>query len=134
MKIYLATKKNNLMMVSFNNDFNIKDYKPLFEVKKSNLYDIYEYQENNYVVSMVSGKNFAVVKKIEYKKLAESKDYESNIICPFCSFEDLDSWEFSSDSNTINCDRCYSEFEYQRNVTVEYSTTPIKASEIIKID
>ena len=32
--------------------------------------------------------------------------YESNIKCPYCDWEDQDSWEFGEDSGTHTCGSC----------------------------
>lgn len=47
--------------------------------------------------------------------------YEANIKCPYCGWEDRDSWE-SGDSGEMECGRCDKEFTFEREVEVTYST------------
>lgn len=48
--------------------------------------------------------------------------YTSDIVCPHCGYEDLDSWEYDRDDDTIHCDSCSKLFYYMRYVTTEYCT------------
>lgn len=50
--------------------------------------------------------------------------YTANITCPYCGWEDKDSWE-SSDGGETDCGRCESSFSFERIVTVEYSTSKL---------
>lgn len=34
------------------------------------------------------------------------RKYKSNIKCPYCDWEDNDSWEFREDSGTHTCGSC----------------------------
>lgn len=36
--------------------------------------------------------------------------HENNIKCPYCDWEDQDSWEFGEDSGAHTCDRCEEEY------------------------
>lgn len=56
-------------------------------------------------------------------------NYESNIKCPYCDWEDNDSWEFGKDSGTYTCGDCGKEFNVERNVEITYSTTRINCEE-----
>ena len=49
-------------------------------------------------------------------------NYESDIICPHCGYVERNSWEYSEESDTIDCPECGEPFEYQRHVEVTYST------------
>jgi hypothetical protein len=62
-------------------------------------------------------------------------DNANNIVCPYCGFEDIDSWELRDDDDEKHeCGNCNSVFSYQRTVTVTYSTQPVsKTDDIIKI-
>lgn len=48
-------------------------------------------------------------------------EYTSEVVCPWCGYEYHDSWEFSNEGNEI-CPECFGEFEYWRDITVDYST------------
>lgn len=55
--------------------------------------------------------------------------YENQIKCPYCDWEDNDSWEFSEDSGVQVCGGCEKEFNVTRNVEVTYSTSRINCEE-----
>ncbi len=49
-------------------------------------------------------------------------------VCPYCGYEDTDSWEIgggSEQDGTTQCARCSREFGYSRVISVSYSTYPI---------
>lgn len=73
----------------------------------------------------------AGVRQIEIDFEPENKDYENNLICPYCGYEDNDSWELSDDDEEHECSRCGAVMSYQRVVTVEYNSSPIKPPEVI---
>lgn len=51
---------------------------------------------------------------------------ERNIICPYCGWEDEDSWEFDSDEEVVTCRGCEKEFNVTREIEVTYSTSRIE--------
>ena len=55
--------------------------------------------------------------------------YEKNIKCPYCDWEDQDSWEFNEDSGVVNCGGCEKEFNVTRDIEVTYSTSRINCEE-----
>lgn len=48
----------------------------------------------------------------------------SNVICPHCGFEDIDSWSLD-DSDKIVCSGCEEEFFYEREISCTYSSSKI---------
>lgn len=50
---------------------------------------------------------------------------ESKIKCPYCGYEDEDSWEFDQEEGTTECKNCEKEFNVTRNIEVTYSTSKI---------
>jgi len=54
---------------------------------------------------------------------------ENEIICPYCGWEDQDSWEFTEESGTDTCASCDKEFNVFREVSVTYSTSRIDCEE-----
>ncbi len=52
-------------------------------------------------------------------------EYTDEIVCPYCGYESGDSWEISADSGDDVCPDCDKKFHYERNVTVDYSTSKI---------
>lgn len=50
--------------------------------------------------------------------------YTSSIVCPYCGFEDGDSWELDSDGeDDYQCGSCEKEFSYERDISITYTTT-----------
>lgn len=52
-------------------------------------------------------------------------NYESNIICPYCDFEDEDSWEVQESDDNYECPACDKKFILEVEHKVEYSTKKI---------
>ena len=48
-----------------------------------------------------------------------------NIICPYCGYEDTDSWEHEADRDEIECTECDETFKYEREITIDYTTKKI---------
>lgn len=61
----------------------------------------------------------------------ELRELEANIICPYCGNIDRDSFE-RSDEDTTECMRCGGIIHYQRIVTIEYTTEPVKPPKLIR--
>lgn len=64
---------------------------------------------------------------------APEEENDIDFTCPYCHSVDHDAWDMSIDSDTIECGYCGSEIEYQRNVEVTYTVTPVKKSKTIKL-
>lgn len=87
----------------------------------------------HYTAGLLSpNSNEAGVKPCKINKHPKPQEYKRNIICPYCGYRDGDSWERSDDTDTIECGHCGGTIEYERIVTVEYTTTPAKAPEVIQ--
>lgn len=59
----------------------------------------------------------------------EEQDYKNEVTCPYCGYEEGDSWEMTEYEEEHECSNCGSTYSYQRNVTVEYCSQPIKKAE-----
>lgn len=53
----------------------------------------------------------------------DDTSYTDETICPYCGYKNEDSFELSDDEETVVCCRCDSEFNYERIVTIQYTTT-----------
>ena len=52
-----------------------------------------------------------------------SKEYEKDIICPYCNYEFSDSWEYNDEGDKeIECGECEKEFTLSVEFDVTYST------------
>lgn len=75
----------------------------------------------------VLGKDAAGVRRLvaDIDNSPAPKEFEQNIICPYCGHVDRDSFE-RSDEDTVECQVCGGTIHYERIVTVEYTTEPVK--------
>ena len=48
--------------------------------------------------------------------------HTDDITCPWCGESESDSWERRSDDGIDTCESCGKDFEWSRNVFVNYST------------
>jgi hypothetical protein len=89
-----------------------KDSNGLFKARSSSfIRELEEHPENCHLIS-IDG---------DY-----DTDNTDEIVCPYCGHEGSDSWEYSRDSGEIECGRCCQEFNYNRDVSVSYSTSKRK--------
>lgn len=49
-------------------------------------------------------------------------EYTKNIVCPYCGYEEHDSWEFQGECGETECGECGKIFIWSRNVEIDYST------------
>lgn len=56
-----------------------------------------------------------------------------NITCPYCGYENADSWEAEESDDHYECPNCGSYFSYEREVSVSYYSSPIKKNESLVI-
>lgn len=97
-----------------------------------------------YTVCCLSGKankyNVAYVEQLKEQGIfinseeAGDKDYTQEITCPFCGFEDENSWEADDEEDEYECPCCGSTFSYQRNITVEYCSQPVRKGEVVYLN
>lgn len=77
------------------------------------------------------GNKSAGVRKIDIDFEPKDKDYENNLICPYCGYENTDSWELPDDDEEYECGRCGAIISYERVITVEYNSAPVKPPEVV---
>jgi hypothetical protein len=117
-----------------NNNYDFSKEECLFKIKDPAIYRIIQYKNNYYVISWIQPKKLLIgIEKLNLNLLGKTKQYETNIVCPYCGYVDCDSWEKSDDSEDNECGCCGLKFSYERNVTVEYSSFPIEQKIEIKI-
>lgn len=93
-----------------------------------------------YYISCMSGKGmkmqYAYADKLKEQGVFISneepteRNYTDEITCPYCGCE-IESWEMSDSEDEYECQNCKSIFSYERNVTVEYCSSPVRKSEPI---
>ncbi len=97
----------------FNDDYELKNI--LFEIPKVEMGQILKHGKNYYTVSMLSEKrDFAGVRKVDYNIKGGEKFNPGNTVCPYCDYENPDSWEFEMDESEVECSRCGSIFQFHR--------------------
>lgn len=95
---------------------------------------ILEIADRQYRVGILNHKDgYAGVRPLVTKldTSPEVREFEPNIICPYCGNIDLDSFE-RSDEDTTECGECGGTIHYQRIVTIEYTTEPVKPPKPIR--
>lgn len=118
---------------------------PIIETeKKISMGDLLIINDIAYRICAMSGRankyNVAYVERLKEQGVfinseePEEKDYTHQITCPYCGYEDSDSWEEDDENDEYECPGCGSTFSYQRNVTVEYCSQPVKKADVIKIN
>lgn len=118
---------------------------PIIETDKEiNIGDTLIIDNAAYGITSLSGKgcryHTAYVEKLKLQEVfihgeePEDKDCTEQITCPYCGYENCDSWEADDDEDECKCPCCGSVFSYQRNVTVEYCSQPVKKAEVIHLN
>ena len=57
-------------------------------------------------------------------------EFTTFAVCPFCGYEDHDSWEIGDGGEgetSVNCGSCDEEFLVSRHISVSYSTCKIES-------
>ncbi|MDA3908268.1 MAG: hypothetical protein PF437_04205 [Sulfurimonas sp.] len=75
--------------------------------------------------------NILSVEEIKEPLFKETSHSDDEIVCPNCSSEFSDSWDYS-DSGTIECDTCGSHVFYERELSVSYNSSVAVANKNIK--
>lgn len=84
----------------------------------------------NRVTSDPNNRKWAVAKELPETNTFISDKHSDNgykdlITCPYCGFENPDSWQFKDIEGFCICPHCKSTFSYKKKITVEYQTKPI---------
>lgn len=115
---------------------NLEDYPYIGEVDIGlEINQVVEIDGEYYAVGVYSyPKCSAGVHKIEINFDPEERNYEDSLTCPYCGYEDLDSFELEDNSEEHPCSKCGGIISYERVTTIEYNTAPKKAPEVIKTE
>ena len=66
---------------------------------------------------------FTEIKKKRIDMPHIDHEYTDNVVCPWCGYEDIDSWEYIEDTeNDIECPECGKLFDMERHTQVTYTT------------
>lgn len=138
MKIYLENKKNDMLYPFDDKSNSDLGYTELLETEKlteENMFNVLNINGTNYKWRQYSKKrNELLVKAITLKSEADIRDeFESNLKCPYCGYEDIDSWELEEDDSEYECTHCGGIISYERCVTVDYSSEAIRPPTIVHL-
>lgn len=96
-----------------------------------------------YTICLLSGKGnkfqIAYVERVKNQSVfVDGEDPEEqygtdNITCPYCGYENADSWESDESDDHYECPNCGSFFSYEREVSVSYYSRPIEKSKPLVI-
>lgn len=48
--------------------------------------------------------------------------HTKNVVCPYCGYEDKDSWEYDGSWGGTACVHCGKKFNYERTTSVSFTT------------
>lgn len=92
-----------------------------------------------YTICSLSGKgnkfHIAYIERVKNQSVfIDGEDPEEqygtdNITCPYCGYENADSWEADESDDHYECPNCGSYFSYEREISVSYYSSPIEKSE-----
>lgn len=92
-----------------------------------NFGDVLKVENNYYSIGVFHIKDKRIgVHKLDINFKGEEQEYTSNCKCPYCGYEDIDSFELQDEEDNYKCSRCGGIYNYSRIVTIEYSSTPVK--------
>ena len=96
-----------------------------------------------YTICSLSGKGnkfqAAYVERVKKQSVfVDGEDPEEqhgtdNITCPYCGYENEDSWESDESDEHYECPNCGSYFSYEIEVSVSYYSSPVKKNEPLVI-
>lgn len=94
--------------------------------------DVIEYEGKSYVCCAESVRDKIMhVRPINVTNTTLT-EYEDEVKCPYCGFEDGDSWELDEEGET-DCGNCGAKLAYSRTVEVTYSAELKEKPETIKL-
>lgn len=62
------------------------------------------------------------------------RGYKDNLVCPYCDYEESDSWELPDSDTEHECGRCGATMSFERVVMVEYDCDPVRPPNIVKAE
>jgi len=120
---------------SYKQDFKMSNEPVVFKTEEVNIYDIFENNQDYYVVSRINYSiDYAMVSKLKKNPtFIKNKEYESELICPYCGAIKSDMWEFSGDEGSVECGTCGMDFDFERQIEITYSSIGTKCPDVRRI-
>lgn len=129
MKIYAKTGK---LDYSKTIEENIPFLDFLLETNDLEFNENFSFEGNYYsFCSLELDRQVAIVEEFRIKEM-ESYEYHNTdeVTCPYCGYEDTDSWELDDQEDERDCPMCGGVFGYSREVTVSYYSEKVKDPKI----
>lgn len=75
------------------------------------------------------------VRFVDYYLPRNDDDFcDDNLRCPFCGYEELDSFELSDEDDEYICPQCGSKLKYSREVRVSYDVEVVEEKEPVDVE
>lgn len=123
-----------------NHKIGSRDWHKMKEFKRFEIDDSIKLTENPIKINnkyytwsscCIKHKHF-IIKEIEsFDMENDTANYNSNLICPVCGYENLDSFELDEQDSNYRCENCFSVLSYEREITVTYNADLVIRSEPI---
>ena len=52
-------------------------------------------------------------------------EYTNDIVCPYCGYEFINSWEYTESEDEVSCQRCDQSFNLSVEIEISYTTSKI---------
>lgn len=143
MKIYDKRKLKGRSILDYGKDKSPQDYETSLLIETDKVLDVgtvFIKDKIAYTINSIRKQEWAIAERLPIQEVfvlgeyPKDKDYTDNIMCPYCGYEDYDSWEEEDDEEQCECGNCGSIFSYQRKVTVEYCSQPVKKVDVVCFD
>lgn len=95
-----------------------------------------KFNSRYYTCSMLNPKeNSLYVRFLDYYIPRDDDDYSDDYLrCPYCGYEELDSFELSDDDDEYICPQCGSKLKYRREIKVSYDVEVIEEKEPVEVE
>lgn len=110
----------------------VKDYPYIGEVDLNVSIGTVIKIQNKYYSPGVVGHGYAGVEHIKLNLEPDDESYTNNVKCPYCGYENNDSWEMDDNDDNHECGGCGAIIAYERVVTVEYCSSAKKPPDIVE--
>lgn len=78
--------------------------------------------------------NSLYVRFLDYYLPRNDDDFcDDNLRCPFCGYEELDSFELSDEDDEYICPQCGSKLKYRREIRVSYDVEVVEEKEPLEV-
>jgi DNA-directed RNA polymerase subunit RPC12/RpoP len=143
MKIYDKRKLKWRSILDYGKDKSPQDYETSLLIETDKVLDVgtvFIKDKIAYTINSIRKQEWAIAERLPIQEVfvlgehPKDKYYTDNITCPYCGYEDCDSWEAEDDEEQCECGNCGSIFSYQRKVTVEYCSQPVKKVDVVCFD